>query len=397
MLHQIIGRLADERPLNDFNDYNKCFELLLASGRVDVNERDKSDRTPLYYAITFNIEFCVRELLRHGAYLGIRSHFNELAIDDIDPGLLEQHFDDCITSEGSSRADKSFKIILNYKNLKLPHNTRTTRLSEMEPICVMAKSKDLRHLLTHPLITTLISLKWQSISAIFYLYTVVSALFSIFLVLNILSMFSHDVIPFLASVLMMLSWLSIGYITIVDVVIKSYLTGLKCSNIPSLILNAALVVLSVISNIMSNPEEYSGRVIAAFTILSIAVKLTRLIGSLPICSLSMYVLMLREVSYTFLRSCIPYSILVTCFGLSFYILNFHNLSEKSISDAIMRTISMSTGEFNENEIGFKEMFFDRLIFVIFVIYISIVLMNLLSALAFSDTQVDIPIVFFIII
>ncbi|KAL7734856.1 hypothetical protein ACLKA6_011135 [Drosophila palustris] len=270
LLHQTIGRLADEPPLNDFSDYKKCFELLLTSGRVDVNERDKSGRTPLYYAITFNIELCVRELLRHGAYLGIRSHFNELAIDDIDPGLLEEHFNDCITSEGSSRADKNFKIILNYKNLKLPHNTLTKRLSEMEPICAMAKSKDLRYLLTHPLITTLISLKWQ-----------------------------------------------------------------------------------IISNIMSNPEEYYSRVIAAFTILLIAVKLTRLIGSLPICSLSIYVLMLREVSYTFLGSCFPYSILVICFALSFYILNFHNLSAKSFSVAIMRTISMSTVILRLSELQLK--------------------------------------------
>ncbi|XP_034482998.1 transient receptor potential cation channel protein painless-like [Drosophila innubila] len=382
LLHQLTGRL-DERPQKTFSDYNKCFEVLLASGLVDVNERDKSDRTPLYYAISYNKEFGVRELLKHDAYLGMKSYFNELAIDDIDPVLLEEHFDDCITSEGSSRADKNFKIILNYKTLKLPSNINS---SEMEPICTMAKSKALRHLLKHPLITTLITLKWQSISLLFYLYTVISALFTIFLMLHIISMYSHDWMFKFALILKLISWLSVGYIAMVDVLIKSCLTRFTKSSIFGLIINILIIALSIFNNIMNNPEQYRSRIIAAFTILLIAVKLTRHIGSLPVYSLSMYVLMLREVSFTFLRSCIPYSILVISFGLSFYVLNFHNLSEKSISDAIMRAISMSTGEFNENEIGFKELFFDRLIFVIFVIYISIVLMNLLSALAFSDTQ-----------
>ncbi|XP_033149330.1 transient receptor potential cation channel protein painless-like [Drosophila busckii] len=86
-----------------------------------------------------------------------------------------------------------------------------------------------------------------------------------------------------------------------------------------------------------------------------------------------------------LSYCLSYSALVIAFALSFYVLNLHQLNSKGLIEVFIRTVIMSTGEFNANEI--EGNIYVNLFFLLFVILISIVLMNLLTALAIGDTQV----------
>lgn len=385
LLHILIGRL-DEKPTNSFSDYMKCFLQLVSCGKVNVNETDISGRTPLHYAIRYGHGIAVRELLRHGAYLGTRSKFNELAIQDINATLLRQHFDDCIKSNDKSRGSHDFEIILDYRSLKLPNNLAESLPNEMEPICAMSNSKQLRHLLNHPLISNFISFKKNSILKLFYAHLAITIIFSIIFVTNILLMFSPEGNSVVKSLFLILSWIGIVYFIVCELV---KLLRIRLMWPVKRALNLGFIGISVSCNIVSNshPEMYYGRIIAAFTILLLGIKLTALIGSLPVQFLATRVLMLQEVMSTFLMSCIPYIFLVTSFALSFYILDFYALSEKSFVEAIRKTIVVSTGEYNESDINYRHDPFARAFFLIFVVFVSIVLMNLLSALAIYDTQV----------
>lgn len=389
LLHIIIGRL-DEKPTNSFSDYMKCFLQLVSCGKVNVNETDISGRTPLHYAIRYGHEIAVRELLRHGAYLGTRSKFNELAIQDINATLLKQHFDDCIKSNDQSRGSHDFEIILDYRSLKLPDNLAESLPNEMEPICAMSNSKQLRHLLNHPLISNFISIKKSSTLKSFYAHLAITVIFSIIFVTNIFLMFSPEGNTGWKSTFLIFSWI-FSWIGIVYFTVCELVQLLRtCLMWPvKRALNLVFIVISVSCNIVSNsdPKMYYSRIIAAFTILLLGIKLTALIGSLPVQFLATHVLMLQEVMSTFMKSCLPYLFLVTSFALSFYILNFYALSEKSIVEAILKTIVVSTGEFNESDIDYRNDPFAKAFFLLFVVFVSIVLMNLLSALAIYDTQV----------
>ncbi|XP_064551604.1 transient receptor potential cation channel protein painless-like [Drosophila montana] len=381
LLHQLIGRLGEKSEYISC-DYVECFRLILNSSHVNVNEADASARTPLHYAILYNNEFAVRDLLQHGAYLGAKSKFKEIAIQGIRPELLENHFDECIKVNEMSRADKYFAIILDYTNLKLPTDMRSDmKHYEVESIVAMGESRKLRHLLNHPLIKTYITIMWQSISVLFHSYFCASLIFNIFAIANILLHFCNSPI---VSIFSVLSRMGIGYFVVCEL-INSILSIVFWST--GRILNIAHIVMLALSDILeSNPPTYNTRIFAAFTILLIGLRLTKLLGYLPYFSLSTHVLMLKKVSISFLMSFIPYSILIASFGLSFYILNFHNLSEKNVFEAIFKTIVMSTGEFDESNLDYQKNFFSCVLFILFVIFISIVLMNLLGALAFADTQ-----------
>lgn len=404
LLHMLVGRL-DEHPSNGFGDYTQCFKLLLSCDQVDVNETDISDRRPLHYAIRYGHGTAVQELLRNGAYLGARSQFNELSIQDIDASLLEQHFDECITFNDRSRGSQSFEIIFNYGSLKLSENLNSrSQCNEMDPVVAMSNSKKLRHLLNHPLISNFITFKRNSISKLFYTYFFITLIFSIIFILNIFLMFRTDDLPELKCVFKILSWFSIGYFSVCELV-KLIRTPLM-SRPMSRILSITLIIIAVLCNTecSPDPEMYYSRVLAAFAILLLGIKLTVLIGSLPFKFLATHVLMLQEVLSTYLKSFLPYTCLVLSFALSFYLLDFYDLSTKGVFVAFLKTIVISTGEFNEGDHKYKakfnetedknneatqnnELIFAQIFFVIFVVFIAIVLINLLSALAIEDTQV----------
>lgn len=58
----------------------------------------------------------------------------------------------------------------------------------------------------------------------------------------------------------------------------------------------------------------------------------------------------------------------------------------NIGVAIMKTVVMSTGEFDVASINFKLNEFSYFVFIVYLFIVSIVLLNLLNGLAVSDTQ-----------
>ncbi|KAH8371511.1 hypothetical protein KR093_007773 [Drosophila rubida] len=399
LLNTVISRL-DEQPLDDFCDHQRCFELLLASEHVNINEADPGGQVPLHYAVKYRNWKAVQTLLHHGAYIGPKSKFNELPIQDIPPELLEQHFDSCITTNAQKAGVQTFEIIINFANLM--RQERVGMQDEMTPIAHIAESKELRHLLQHPLISSFLFLKWHRLSVIFYLNFLLYTLFTISIITHTLLKFHESDHQALTALFGLFSWIGIVYLIIREVT-QFAMSPLQYLRSATNYMELALIALSISTCIESNYDAETHRVLAVLTILLVALEFCLLVGSLPVLSISTHMLMLRAVSSSFLKSFGLYSIFVVTFSLCFYILfgkpqeqeqkqpsapgeeegDFNSFSKPI--EALIKTIVMFTGEFDAGDIKFNTVS-TYLIFLLFVFFMTIVLFNLLNGLAVSDTQ-----------
>lgn len=407
LLNAVISRL-DEPPLDDFCDHPRCFELLLASKLVDINEADASGQVPLYYAVKYRNELAVQTLLRHGAYIGGRSVFKELPIHDMSPELLQQHFDSCITTNSQKAGEQNFEININFMNLmrqqkpsSLGQQSSALHMQqqlqdEMTPIAFIADSKELRHLLQHPLISSFLFLKWHRLSVIFYLNFLLYTFFTVSIIAHTLLKFHESEHHALTALFGLFSWIGIVYLIVrecIQFVMSPLIYFYSVTNLMEIV----LIILAIFNCIEANYDRETQRVLAVFTILLVSLEFCLLVGSLPVLSISTHMLMLRAVSSSFIKSFAFYSILVLTFSLCFYIL-FGKQDEKSQQEdghfntfsvpieALIKTIVMLTGEFDAGDIKFDSVS-TYFIFLLFVFFITIVLFNLLNGLAVSDTQV----------
>lgn len=73
-------------------DYRKCFYLLLNFPAIDINQVDSLGYTALHAAVKYNNKAETLAILAKGAYIGSQNKLTELPITDIDPIILETHF-----------------------------------------------------------------------------------------------------------------------------------------------------------------------------------------------------------------------------------------------------------------------------------------------------------------
>ena len=185
-----------------------------------VNKRDKLSNTSLHYATQKWSSRIVRCLLEHGANIGMKNKWNDVPINSINPDTMEKFLDEhCLTSNYNTKKDGGFidisnpalQVTFNYSFLapsnedlpfdiqqkpsittgsnlhcnnavedeesqqKLapdcPTNDQTNEvkyvLPETDSLWHMAQSKEHRHLLNHPVITSFLWLKWGRIRRYF--------------------------------------------------------------------------------------------------------------------------------------------------------------------------------------------------------------------------------------
>ncbi|XP_005178197.1 transient receptor potential cation channel protein painless [Musca domestica] len=401
-----VIRKMNEQPAQEYCDYRKCFYTLLESDRIDINEMDKTRSTPLHYAVKYRNTEAIRELLKRGAYIGVKSRFNELPIDGMSPELLEDHFDHCISSNGARVGDESFEILVNFMNLmpqgdnKAKHKAKHHLREEMAPIAFIAKSKEHRHLLQHPLVTSFLFLKWHRLSTIFYINFLLYFFFAV-------SIIAHTVLKFRESdsnaatvIFGLISWVGIFYMILREA-IQFVMSPVHYFRSATNYMEVVLIILAIMTCTEPTYDHETQRIIAVFTMLLIAVELCLLVGSLPVLSISTHMLMLEAVCKSFLKSFTLYSIFVITFSLCFYILfgkpqvdedgnpitpeddDFNKFSNPLA--AMIKTIVMLTGEFDAGDLQFDTLY-SYLLFLLFVFLMTIVLFNLLNGLAVSDTQ-----------
>lgn len=381
----------------DTTNYEECFQILLKHPSIDVNQLDVTHSSALHYAVKCNNSRAALRLLEKGAYIGVKNKFNHLTISNINPKVLEKHFDTCIATNGLRRSDDNFEIHIDYKNLVSVQSAHIENVAdEMTAIEYISKSNDLKRLMMHPIIASFLSLKWNRLAFFFYINFFICLLYAVITVTYILAYYDYDEQSLVKDMMRIAMFLLTLYIAVREMYqftfspyayLKSLENYLECS----LVVLVMLILFDVCS-------ESWRRTFAATSILLIAIEIFLLAGSLPFWSFCTHFVMLKTVTWSFLKSLMLYAIIWIAFSLSFYTLlhepvkksddaddDFNSFSNLGLS--IMKTLVMSTGEFDVASINFQANAFSYFIFLMFVFLVTIILLNLLNGLAVSDTQV----------
>lgn len=409
-------------------NFEKCFELLLKHKKVDVNQKDLNGCSALHYAIKFNNKNAILELLKKGAFIGVKNKFNQLSISNINPKVLEKHFDDCITTNDVRTGEDNFEIQFDYTNL-VPLATREQSEKaengqksivdrcpdEMSSIEYIAESNDLRHLIRHPLIASFLFLKWNRLAFIYYMNFFLCSLFAVSTVSYILVCYNEEpASQDLKNIMRFVTYVLTIYIVVRELAQFVFSPKLYLRSLENY-LECALIILLVLILCDLCSESWR-RTVAATSILLIAIEIFLLAGSLPFWSFSTYYVMLKTVTWSFLKSLSLYAIILLAFSLSFFTLlreapkeptkpqptyygqNTNNADKSDDGEeedlnkfsnlglSVMKTIVMSTGEFEAASINFSQNPWSYLVFIAFLFIISTVMLNLLNGLAVSDTQ-----------
>lgn len=428
LLHEVCMHLNTQEK--DNSDYLKCFNLLIEDPRCDINAQDYQGNTALHYAVRNKSDVATLALLKKSAYIGTQNMFHEVAIDEINCNVLGRFLDDCITTNTQNRmGDEEHEINIDYtflmapkvRNVAVNDVTENTFAEEIAPLSYISNSSDLRPLIKHPVLSSYLYLKWQKLSFLFYANLLV---FSIFLVSFITYIVLCQSIPeenksdsSAYSFFFNVSFLGIIILTTREIFqcflsFKHYFMDLVNW------FEIVLICLAWIVLLGPNLPEDTTRILRAVTILFVATEFLQLVGTLPILSVSTHMVILKKVSVTFLKSIALYSILLFAFALCFYTMfggtpeSNNNATEtaspatdgngcKTNNDdeaadefnsfgypgiAIIKTFVMLTGEFDASSLNLNNASY-CIIFVMFVFLITIVLFNLLNALAISDTQI----------
>lgn len=419
LLHEVCQHFGMDPSNNKNVNFQKCFDLVL--NESDVNQKDESGCTPLHYAVRYRNDEAVKALLEKSSYIGTKNILGETPIDDISREVLQDFLDDCVTTNVRRTGDEEHEVYLNYKFLQASKTFKNEDefRPEIAPLQIIANNTELRPLILHPVLSSFLYLKWSKLSPLFYANFLMFSIFMMSLVVYMVLCQSIPVADQNSS-----GWYCFFFVmSFIGLLVLMIRELFQCVLSPRDYIKSlenwfevALIILGWIVLFQSNESDDNNtqRVLRGVTILFAACVFLLLIGTLPILSLSTHMVILRKVSTTFLKSICLYLVIPLAFALSFYTLfggkhvkktgeitaaNSTTSDADDDSDlfnsfeypgiAIIKTFVMLTGEFDASSLNL-----DRngasysIIFILFVFLVTIVLFNLLNALAVDDTHVS---------
>lgn len=401
----------------------KYFIELLHSPKLNIDLVCKCDNTPLHYAAMLSENEIVLDLLKRGASLVVENKFGEKPIDYIDPRVMTKFIDHCVESKSSvSVYHKKAILTFNYqfllKNQREP--TMESSFEEIEDIAdnfiqkerfasetevamTISELPEMRNLLKHPVISSFLYVKWFKIKNFFWIVM----LFHVWCYLSFLNYFYYCS-RYDYSQIQATFWIFIlSYVAYVGFILTRIIVNRGDLNMHlHIYIECCLVILILIT--LCLPSMVLRKHFSVFGILLAAFSLIFWMGYHP--KMSTHVAMLQRVAYNFFKILLCYCILIIAFGISFYIL-FHNyqivrlkkngteiiIANDTMEDensffinpgtAIFKTFVMMTGEYETSEFKFHQTEASSyIIFLLFVFMISLILMNLLTGVAVTDTE-----------
>lgn len=276
----------------------------------------------------------------------------------------------------------------------------------MRPLEVILNNEKLRHLITHPVLSTFINLKSYKFSQF---YNINLHMFIIFYVLPFLVVFTNYEPSESEVKILIPASIATFYITFREAIhffwiIDSKLEYLKKKSNKLVMMMIFTSWWLLIALITKNYHGY--QVASAFIILFAAVELLCI---LPFSSLSIYMFMLKEVSITFLKFFTNFILIILAFTFSFYailkpIKHLHrnqlyngvnetisNISNESVFKnfehpftSFIKTILMFAGDFSVDPYKLDSIW-KQILFLFFVLT-AFILYNLINGLAISNIQ-----------
>lgn len=419
LLHIATEHFGMDPSKNQSFSYEKCFYLALEC--CDVNQQDHLGYTPLHYAARYRNDKAVVELLKRGCYIGTKSILHdETAVDNMSYEALETYLNDCISTNVRRHGDEEQEIKISYKFLMAPKKKGEEFGPEIAPLYNIAQNSELRPLIRHPVLSSFLFLKWSKLAFLFHVNLLMFIVFMASLIYYIVLCQSltpdqqkGSVIFGLTKILSIIGILILAIRELFQFILSPFhyvRTAVNYFEVVLILLGAFLIYQHSYED---DANAVHLRILRAVTILFAAYEFLQLVGSLPYLSISTHMVILKKVALTFFKSLLLYSILLLAFALSFYSLfggkedadghksadNSTTTDEKNGKDepdvfnsfgypgiAIIKTFVMLTGEFDASELALDQNGAYSIIFLIFVFLITIVLFNLLNALAIDDTQ-----------
>ena len=408
ILHWLAG--VSERKPGDKQKIENCLKLFLCwiyISKKGIDSPDSSGNTALITAVERGFQGRAKLLLSKGADVMVFEHGSKVLLS-ASLSVLEEILDDCLLSNNKPVTSKDLQLRLN---------------KELLVIIVprIAESQYLRDLLTHPVISTFLNLKWQKIKFFFFLDVAFYVIFLSFLTAYIL--YSETCNTLNDTVVANKTTISKDVNTTTDMndtistsqpndpilhflwyFLKFFLIFQTIRELLQLIIYRWSYIVSLenwleILLIIATFLIYSGVVdstqvkchLSAIALLLGWVELLLLTGRLP--QLSLKLEMLKTVGLTFLSFMAGYVLLLIAFALSFYIL-FKGSVERdgtvifsSPFLSLQKTITMFAGEFEASSLSFETFpYTSHVIFLLFLFLMAIILLNLLNGLAVSDTH-----------
>ncbi|KFB40401.1 hypothetical protein ZHAS_00007884 [Anopheles sinensis] len=147
----------------------RCAKLILQNPLTELDREDGIGHTALHYAVRYNLSNVQEMLLQRGAYIGAKNRYDELPIAEMDPTELEAHLDSCVTCKSVIIGDKQYEIDVDLKNFVPPihkvrdqehkngtGNVHAPENDEMRCVIELGKMANMKHLLQHPVVLTIL-------------------------------------------------------------------------------------------------------------------------------------------------------------------------------------------------------------------------------------------------
>ena len=425
-------------PLHDAASVGcvNAISLLLKAGAL-VHAKDDKESTPLHKAAHARSVPCMLALLNAGADLAAADNMGETVLAytlQSLPGFMDTVFDECLVTNSPKINAKTLEITMNF--LPLCCSSSKQQVQNLQSFVEMGHAK----LLSHPLCETFLLLKWMNVRRIFFIEVTLYLLFAVLTTVLTFNKFVWNVVKTTTAEDHVFTNTSVeddvfngtyaeeavldeetelvckagnnslpdGATNVLRGIVVTYLVVILLQQVLSMLQNKLLwfrslssvlhVMIALLVAIVVLPSQtYMWQHhLASWLMLLLWVECMLLIGRFPNCGV--YVVMFTRVAKVFLRIFLMYFCLLLAFTAAFYVaLNYKQECEQTdlVRDrpflTFIKTLTMMIGEldFGGNFVkGLLQLgFTGQAIFLLFILLVSIILSNLLVALAVSDVQV----------
>ncbi|XP_066947372.1 transient receptor potential channel pyrexia-like [Macrobrachium rosenbergii] len=407
-------------PLHDASASGclNAVNILIKAGAL-VHAKDANGETPLHKAAKARSVPSMVALLNAGAELGSKDNNGESVLSYTLlqlPGTMDAVFDHCIVTNSSKINTKTLEASMNF--LPLTGSYKKNQVQNLQTFVDMGHAK----LLSHPLLETFLFIKWMKVRKLFLIEVIFYLLYAVLTTILSFNKFVWDTscnsTNASACACSTANHVNCSAsISPLDIKSNSVLKGL-------VVFQTVLILLQQLLSIMQNklawirsisgvlhviiallvllvvpscsPEEWQHH-LATWLLLLMWTECMLLIGRFPNCGI--YVVMFQRVATVFLKIFAIYFCLLLAFSSAFYITLNCAKSEgddggsnvfKNPLLTFVKTLTMMIGELDfgtefVNGLSHLE-FTGHIIYLFFVILVSIILSNLLVALAVNDVQ-----------
>jgi hypothetical protein len=366
--------------------------------------------TALYIAVESGFRDRAKLLLSKGADVKVFESGSKILLTD-SKSIVKEILDDCLQDNKKPLTSKDLQLKLNYRPF-------------MNIVPRIAESGIHRDLLTHPVMSTFLTIKWEKVRCVFFVnvgfYVTFLCSLTLYILIsepyntlndggaarnttdtisfndgnitsgtndsNFTSQTNSRSLSFLQN-LLMITWFLLILTEIPQLIVHRWVYIKLLQN--------WLEILLIISTFIScsgtvESAELKGHSSAVALFLGWSL-LLMWSGRLPLLSVQQE--LLRTVILTFLKFLAGYVTLMIAFAFSFYIL-FKGSSEKDGAEmfanppvSLLKTIVMFAGEFDASDLSFDTLpYTSHVIYLLFVVLVAIILLNLLNGLAVNDTR-----------